>query len=116
MTTSKDIGLSYARQAGADLSTALNKFASLDSSGNVVLASDNGLVLGTIIEEAPSGHPVTVQYGGQGKVICSGTIAAGAQIASAAGGLAKTSTGTNPIGIALEGGVINSVIEFAFAM
>lgn len=115
MATSKDIGLSYARQAGADLSAALFKFASLDSSGNLVLAGNDGVVLGCIIEEAPLGRPATVQYGGEGKVIVGASpIAAGALIAAAAGGLAKTSTGTNTVGMALEGGAANAVIEFAF--
>lgn len=115
MTTSKDTGQSYARQAGVDLSTALNKFASVDSAGNIVLAANDGVVLGTIIEEAPIGKPVTVQTGGNLKVICGAIIAAGALVASGAGGLAKTSGGTNTVGIAVEGGAINSLIEVVVA-
>jgi len=69
MTTSKDIGLSYARLAGADLTTALNKFAMVDTNGNIILATAAAKVLGTIIEENNINYPVTVQYGGQGKVI-----------------------------------------------
>jgi hypothetical protein len=69
MTTSKDIGLSYARLAGVDLTAGLNKFAALDSNGNVILAGAAGKILGTIIEENNINYPVTVQYGGQGKVI-----------------------------------------------
>jgi hypothetical protein len=115
MTTSKDLGLSYARLAGADLSAALNKFAMLDANGNVVLATAAAKVLGTIIEENNINYPVTVQYGGQGKVIvgAGGAIAAGAQINSDASGLAATGA-TNSVGVALTGGAVGTVIEFAF--
>lgn len=116
MTTSKDIGLSYARLAGVDLTAGLNKFAALDSNGNVVLAGAAGKILGTIIEENNINYPVTVQYGGQGKVIvgAGGAITAGAQINSDANGLAATGT-TNSVGVALTGGAVGTVIEFAFA-
>lgn len=114
MTTSKDIGLSYARLAGADLSGALNKFGMVDSNGNIVLATAAAKVLGTIIEENNINYPVTVQYGGQGKVIVgSVAVVAGAVIASDANGLAVAGA-TNPVGVALTGGAAGTVIEFAF--
>lgn len=115
MTTSKDLSLSYARIAGADLSSALNKFVMIDTNGNVVLATAAAKVLGTIIEENNQNYPVSVQYGGQGKVIvgAGGSIAAGAQINSDASGLAATGS-TNAVGVALNGGAPGNVIEFAF--
>jgi hypothetical protein len=115
MTTSKDLSLSYARLAGADLSNALNKFGMVDTNGNIVLATAAAKVLGTIIEENNINYPVTVQYGGQGKVIVgAAAVTAGAVIASDANGLAVAGA-TNPVGVALTGGAPGTVIEFAFA-
>jgi hypothetical protein len=114
MTTSKDIGLSLARIAAVDMTAALNKFAMLDGNGNAILATAAAKVIGTIIEEAPINYPVTIQYGGQGKVIVGAApIVAGATIASDANGLAVTGA-TNPVGVAMNGGAPGTVIEFAY--
>jgi len=116
MATMKDLGLSWAREAGADLSAALWKIAKLDSSGNVVLATAN-TGIGVITEAAVLGKPVTVQYGGQVKVkVGSVAIAAGAPVAADSNGLAVTGTSgaAGILGVALEGGAANAIIEIAF--
>lgn len=115
MTTSKDIGATTARIAGVDLTTALNKFVMLDANGNAVLATAAAKVFGTVIEENNLNYPVTIQYGGQGKVIvgAGGAIAAGAQINSDSLGLAAAGA-TNSVGVAMNGGPVGAVIEFAY--
>lgn len=118
MATMKDIGLSYARNAGADLSAALFKLVKVDTDGDIVLAGASDPVIGVVIEAAVENKPVTVQYGGQGKVIvgAEGAITAGAMLQSNASGLAKsgTSGAAGVFGMALNGGAVGEIIEFAF--
>jgi hypothetical protein len=106
-------GLTYAAEAGEDLTGDLNKFVKLDSTGKVVLAGADEKALGTLFEEAPLAGAASVQIGGIAKVIASAAIAAGARVKVAAGGLAVTGT-TNPAGIALTAATAaNSVIPVA---
>lgn len=94
-------GLTHAVLAAADLSSSLNYFVKLDSNGEAVLCGDNEKPLGTVFEAAALGGAVSIQTGGIAKVVAGAAIAAGARVACGAGGKAKTSTGTNPVGIAL---------------
>ena len=94
-------GLTYAADAGADLSSSINRFCKLDSNGDVVLCGADEKALGAIFEAGGLGAPISVQLGGICKVVSSGNITAGARVASAASGLAKSGT-TNPVGIALN--------------
>jgi hypothetical protein len=112
----KDIGLSWAKEAGADLSAALYKIAKLDGSGNVVLAGANQ-GFGVITEAAVLGKPVTVQYGGQVKVLVGASpIAAGAPVGADSNGLAVTVTSgaAGVLGVALQAGAASEIIEIAF--
>lgn len=98
-------GFLWALEAGADLTDSVGKIVKVDSSGNAVLCGADEKAFGVVYEAALSGSapygPVTVQFAGVARVRASAAIAAGAQVAVAAGGLAKTGT-TNPIGIALN--------------
>lgn len=118
MATMKDLGLSYARNAGANLSAALHKLVKVDTDGDIVLAGANEPILGVVIEAAVENKPVTVLYGGQGKVIvgAEGAITAGEMLASNASGLAKagTSGAAGTFGMALTGGAVGELIEFVF--
>ncbi len=105
-------GLSYARNAGADLSGDLNKIAHVDADGDIVLAGAGEHAIGTIYEAAVEDKPVTIQFGGIAKVICGGTVTAGQRVASDASGLAVNagSAGDFEIGTALTSGLVNEVI------
>ncbi len=115
MAFALDIGLSYARNAGADLSGDLNKFAHIDADGDVVLAGAGEHVLGTIIEAAVADKPVTVLFGGIAKVICGGTVTAGQRVASDAAGLAVNAGTADDyeVGTALVSGLVNEIISIA---
>lgn len=116
MATMKYVeSLSYARNAGADLSEKLNFFAKVDTDGDIVLAGDGEAVLGTIYEAAIENKPVTVQFGGIGKVIAAESITAGAIIASDnAGKAVAAAAGDFVVGIALTGADAGDVLSFAF--
>lgn len=106
-------GLTYAGEAGADLSTSLNRFVKVNSSKEIVLAGNGDKVLGTIFEAAASGGPVSVQFGGIAKVIAGAAITAGAQVQSDANGAAITLAAGKAAGISLDGasaaGVVTAV-------
>ena len=96
-------GLQRAFTAGADLTGKLNLIAKFDTSGNVVVAAGaTDKMIGVIREEATSGNPATIQFGGVGKVISGGVIAAGDLLTSDGSGkaIATTSSGNRIIGIA----------------
>lgn len=118
MATMKDIGASYARNAGADLSAALYKFAAVDTDEDIILCNASLVPLGVIIEAALENKPVTVQTGGNGKVIvgAGGAVVAGAAIKSDALGcaLSATSGAAGIVGVAVNGGAAGEIIEFAF--
>lgn len=107
----------YARNAGANLSSAMHLLATVDTDGDIILAGANSTVLGTIYEAAPENHPVTVQFGGIGKVkLGTGGCTPGQLLAAAANGLAVVAAGAgkNVVGIAIEGGAEGAVVAFVF--
>jgi hypothetical protein len=103
-------GLTYAGLAGENLVGKLNYLVNVNSDGEIVLGSDNGVVIGSLFEEGPAGAAVSVQLGGIAKVVCAGSITAGTRVACGTGGKVKTTSGTNPCGIALRDGSANKVI------
>lgn len=103
MAFAKDVGLSHARPAGADLSDKLYYLAKLSSSETFVLAGLGEAAFGAITEGAVSAKPVSVQYGGIAKVKAGAAIAAGAEVQSDASGKAITATNTGyVVGKALQ--------------
>ena len=104
-------GMYYARNAGADLSAKLFHLAKVDTDADLVLAGDGEAVAGVITEAAAADSPVTIQYGGIAKVVCGGSITAGAKVASDANGQAVlATTGEFAVGMALEAGASGRVI------
>ena len=107
--------LLWARNAGADLSEKLNYFAHVDTDGDIVLAGDGEHVIGNIIEAASENNPVTVQFGGIGKVVAGAAIVAGERIASDGDGkAAPATTGEFSPGIALTSADVDDVFPFAY--
>lgn len=107
-------GFTYAAPAGADLSSSINLLVKVDSAGEIVLCGDNEKPLGALYEAAALGAPASVYWASIIKVPASAAIAAGARVACAANGQAKTSTGTNPIGIALNAaGAAGAMVSIA---
>lgn len=94
-------GLTYAVEAGADLSSSLNRFVKINSSNLAVLAGNGDKVLGTLFEVANLGGPASIQFGGIAKVIAGAQIAAGATVQSDANGAAITLAAGTAAGIAL---------------
>ena len=105
----------YARNAGADLSSNLYYAAHIDTDGDVVLAGAGEHCIGAIIEGAVADNPVTVQFGGVAKMIAGAAVAAGARVASDANGKVVAATsGDFVIGTALEAaGDANEIIPIA---
>jgi len=95
-----DEAWTFAAAAGADLSSSVNRFVKLNSSGEVVLCGADEKPLGTLFEAAALGAAASVAMGAILKVVASAAISKGDRVASAASGKAKTGT-TNPAGIAL---------------
>ncbi len=109
-------GFMYARNAGEDLSAAINKIAHVDTDGDIVLAGAGDHVIGVIYEGAAADTPCTVQMAGIAKVILgSGGITAGALVKPDASGLGVNagSAGDKAIGIALQTGLITEVVSVA---
>lgn len=106
-------GLTYAVEAGADLSTSLNRFIKINSSGLAVLAGNGDKALGTLFEVAGLGGPASIQFGGIAKVIAGAAITAGAEVQSDANGAAITLAAGKAAGISLDGasaaGVVTAV-------
>jgi hypothetical protein len=94
-------GLTYAVEAGADLSTSLNRFVKINSSNQVVLAGSGDKVLGTLFEVAALNGPASVQFGGIAKVIAGAAVAAGARVQSDGNGAAITLAAGVSAGMAL---------------
>ena len=94
-------GFMFADVAGEDLSDSVHKMVKLGSTG-FTLCGDNEKPLGAIFEAAAEDAPASVYWASIIKAPCSAAIAKGARVACAANGAVKTSTGTNPIGIALN--------------
>ena len=118
MATMKvDASLTWAEEAGADLTTSLMLLAKMSSAKKIVLAQANEKCLGVIYEvplaaTSPYG-PATVQIGGVAKVITGAAVDAGSRVAADSAGKAVAGT-TNPVGVALEtSGAAGEVIAVA---
>jgi len=114
MATVKDVGLTYARNAGADLSAKLHFLAKVDpTDGDLILAAaGTDTVIGVITEAAAADKPVTVQFGGLAKVKAGGTIVAGDRLTSDGSGqaIATTTAGNRVFGIALDAGASGNIV------
>lgn len=108
-------GLTYSGIAGENLTGKLNRFVSLNSSLEVVLAAENAVPIGTLFEEGPLGAAVSVQCGGIAKVIVDTAVSTPSTLVSvgAAGG-AKPAGSTGVAGVALAAGAANVVIPVLF--
>ncbi|MDO8614626.1 MAG: DUF2190 family protein [Dehalococcoidia bacterium] len=105
----------HAQNAGADLSAKLHYFAHVDTDGDIVLAGDGEHVLGVITEAAVENSPVTVQFGGIGKVVAGATIVAGERIASdSAGKAVPAAVGDFEVGTALTSADADDLFSFVF--
>ena len=93
----------YAAPAAVDLTGKLNYFGVINSDGEIDLAADGALVVGTITEEAALGGDATLSTGFILKVVAGAAITAGAKVASDGAGMAKTAaTGNFIVGVALN--------------
>jgi hypothetical protein len=111
MAIYKDLGFTYARNAGADLSSSLNLAAHIDTDGDVVLAGAGEHVAGFITEASVQDKPTTIQFAGIAKAVCGGTVTAGVRVAAdAAGKIVAATTGDFEIGTALETGAADEII------
>lgn len=100
--------------AGASLVGKEFFIGKLNSSGDVVVAAAaTDLICGIIRTEAGSGEGVAYQFLGTAKVKLGGTVAVGDFITSdsAGKGIATTTDGNRTIGMALEAGVANDIVE-----
>ena len=115
MSFALDVGLSYARNAGADLSAKLFYLAKVAADGDIELAGAGEAALGAITEAAAENKPVTVQFGGIAKVIAGASFNAGVMLAADSDGKAVTATtGNEVVGIALEvSGGANEIVAVA---
>lgn len=116
MTVRKiDEAFTYARNAGADLSSSLYLLAKIDSDGDIVLCGDGEKPCGTIIEAAAENDAVTVAFGSivPVKIGASG-MTAGNLVASHSDGTAVVAgVGDHVLGVLLEdadSGSIGSVL------
>ena len=88
------------------------KFVTLESDGQVDKADAAGERCFGVLENDPaSGGEATVVVSGQTRIVCGGTVAAGAQIQTDASGDAITAaSGDVSMGYAMEAGVDGQVI------
>lgn len=110
-------GLEHAPVAGANLTGKLHYFVKMSGDNAVVLATaGSDQVVGVLREENTSGNPVTVQFGGIGKVIAGGTIVAGNRITSDGSGkaVATTTAADKVVGVALTGADSGDIFSFLF--
>lgn len=117
MATVKDLGGSYARNAGADLSTKILFLAKIDTDGDIVLAAaGTDVVAGVITEAASENYPVTILYDGEGKCYAGGNITAGARLTSDGNGkaVATTTAGDKVFGTAKDTVLSGEVVPFIF--
>lgn len=102
------------RPAAGDLSASINKFVTVDSSGNVAITAIlGGLASGVLLNKpTAAGQAAEVQTLGVAKVVASATIASGGKVASSATGTAVAAIATyHALGVAVKGGVSGDVIE-----
>lgn len=102
--------------AGADLTGALFKFVSLNSSGQAILPAASGNSVYGVVSSEPKaaavGSYLTVDVIGIVKVVAGGTVATGARVMANTSGQAITATtGLNVAGIARKGGASGEIIE-----
>lgn len=100
--------------AAADLSTHQFKFVTLGASG-VTLTGAGAAADGVVINNPTTGGAATVVVFGRVPVVASGTITAGANVASGANGtVAAATTGNVILGKATEAAVAGQVITVDF--
>ena len=100
--------------AGADLSGSIKRLLKLDGNGDAVVATGNSRVVGVLQNKPESGQAASVAIGDTAKVVAGGTVAIGGEVESDANGAAVAVSGAGEheiVGIALEAGVTNDVIE-----
>ena len=98
--------------AGADLSSSQYYLTKLDNNGNVVLATADAVVIGSLQNKPKAGEAATIAIGETVKVVAGGDVAIGDLIVSDESGKGITRiTEHNIFGIALEAGSDGSVIE-----
>lgn len=108
----------WAQNAGADLTGKLHYIAKVDTDGDIVLAAAaTEAILGVIREENVENKPVTVQFGGIGKVICGASVTAGQNLTSDGNGKATpASAGNQILGRALMNGDSGDIISVAITL
>jgi hypothetical protein len=99
----------YSQLAGVDLTNKLFCFAAVDANGNLILGTNNGVVIGVLIEVNGINQPASAQLDGIGKIILSGTIAANTLVGSDGNGHAVGGA-TYLAGITLQGGNVNEIV------
>jgi hypothetical protein len=110
--------LTWACEAGADLTGSLNRLVKLQADGTVVLAGSAEKALGPIIEvplSATAGRygPASIQIGGIAKISAAGAIPAGTRVQATTNGQITPGT-TNPVGVTLEtAGAANVLVAVA---
>jgi hypothetical protein len=102
--------------AGADLSAGQFKFVTLAADGQIDLSANGAAADGVLLNDpSAAGQAATVCVSGRVTVVCGGTIAAGASVASDTAGVAITAATADIIlGKALEAGVAGQVISIDF--
>lgn len=100
--------------AGADVQKGQVLYVSGDMTVSPTTAASPA-VIGVAMFDAKAGEPVAVECEGLMKLTAAGTIAAGARVASAAGG--KVATGTdNTIGVALNAATADGDVIVKFSI
>lgn len=100
--------------AGADVKKGQVVYVSADMTVSPTTGA-SAAVLGVAMFDAKAGEPVAVECEGLMKLTAAGTIAAGAKVASAAGG--KVASGTeNTIGVALSAATADGDVIVKFAL
>jgi hypothetical protein len=98
--------------AGADLRTHQYKFVSINSSGLIVLASDDAAADGVLLNDPNTGEAANVAIGGIVKVKCGASVTRGGLVATGANGAAKNvDTSAASLGRALETGANGRIIS-----
>lgn len=100
--------------AGADLRTSQFRFVDLNASGQVVLSSDNGRMVGVLLNDPNTGEAALVGVAGALKVVSSGVVTRGGDIGSAANGQVKNWVSGTVAGVAMETGAANQIMTIHF--
>ena len=103
--------------AGADLTAKKDTFVILTNTGErtVITPAAGAAADGVLLNEPQNGTAAAVAVFGRVKVLCGGTIAAGAEVATNAAGRAVAAAAGNVIlGKATEAGVNNQYITIDF--